>query len=274
MDLAHTQLVESLARHVVDLKQRRGGVLTVGINGAQGSGKSTLAAALSECIARQHDCTTVCLSLDDYYLTKSVREDLSRSVHPLCAVRGVPGTHDVPLALETIRRLKRADGDSQTPFPRFDKLADDRAIKPDIYSGQPAIILFEGWCVGAQPQNDDALVVPVNDLEQTEDPDGVWRRWANGHLSKSYKALWAELDHLIFIQVPDLNFVIDARWQQEKGLALRNPDAPQMTRAEIVHFVAHYERLTRHIWTTMPDQADTLLKRDATGFHDLRLREN
>ena len=274
MVLAETPLIKTLSRHLASMREALGGVVTVGINGAQGSGKSTLASALSECLARDLGVRSVCLSLDDFYLTKSARLKLARTVHPLCATRGVPGTHDVPSALETIRRLKTSDGDSQTPFPRFDKLADDRASKPDIYAGQPAIIFFEGWCVGAQPQNEDALAVPVNGLELTEDPDGVWRRWANGHLSESYKALWAELDHLIFIQVPDLNFVIDARWQQERGLALRNPDAPQMTRAEIVHFVAHYERLTRHIWTTMPDQADTILKRDATGFHDLCVSEN
>ncbi len=273
MDLAHTNLVEHLSRHLVEIQRRRGEVLTVGINGAQGSGKSTLAAALSGCIARLFDLTSVCVSLDDFYLTKSTREDLATSVHPLCGVRGVPGTHDVALALETLRRLKTAGEASQTPIPRFDKLTDDRAPQPDLYSGRPAIIFFEGWCVGARPQTEDALQVPVNDLERDEDPDGIWRHWANEHLKRDYAELWRAIGHLIFIEVPDLDFVVEARWQQERGLATANPASHQMTREEVAHFVAHYERLTRHIWATMPDQADSVLSRNARGFHDLRVSE-
>ena len=35
------------------------------------------------------------LSIDDFYLSKAKRKRLAASVHPLLAIRGVPGTHDV-----------------------------------------------------------------------------------------------------------------------------------------------------------------------------------
>ena len=274
MERAQSELVDGLSRHLARIQQTSGNVLIVGICGAQGSGKSTLASALSDCMARRYGLPSVCLSLDDFYLTQSARMDLGRSVHPLCAVRGVPGTHDVGWALKTLSRLKTAGEGSQTPIPRFDKLSDDRSPDPDMYQGRPSIIFFEGWCVGAAPQTDDALNAPVNDLERRADAEGVWRRWSNTHLAGAYATLWDEIDHLIFIQVPDLDFVIDARWQQEQGLGTHNAATQKMTREEIAHFVAHYERLTRHIWATMSDQADTVLSRDASGFHDLRLSEN
>ena len=31
------------------------------------------------------------------------------------------------------------------------------------------IVIFEGWCVGATPQKNKDLLVPVNDLEKRED---------------------------------------------------------------------------------------------------------
>lgn len=35
-----------------------------------------------------------------------------------------------------------------------------------------------------------------------------------------------------------------------------------MTEAELEHFVRHYERLTRHMLTTMPDYADAVIDID------------
>ena len=35
---------------------------------------------------------------DDFYLTQAQRQDLAQQIHPLLKSRGVPGTHDVPLA--------------------------------------------------------------------------------------------------------------------------------------------------------------------------------
>ena len=61
----------------------------LGLNGAQGTGKSTLAELLST-LLRHSGFTVLNLSIDDLYLSKSAREDLSQTIHPLLKTRGVP----------------------------------------------------------------------------------------------------------------------------------------------------------------------------------------
>ena len=97
--------------------ERDQSIQIIGINGCQGSGKSTLADYLCTQVKLQYDVTTVALSLDDFYLTRAERSALARDVHPLLAVRGVPGTHDIKLAINTINSLKAGE---KTFLPRFD----------------------------------------------------------------------------------------------------------------------------------------------------------
>ena len=101
----------------------------LGINGSQGSGKSTLADYLCSIIAERHGVTAVNLSLDDFYLTHDQRAQLAETVHPLLGTRGVPGTHDVDLAIQTIEQLVAG---SECRIPRFDKSVDDRGAKSRV----------------------------------------------------------------------------------------------------------------------------------------------
>ena len=80
--------------------------------------------------------------MDDFYLTRSQRQNLAQRVHRLLLVRGVPGTHDVDLALSTINSLIKGD---DTPIPRFDKSEDDRIIKSKLTktSGSVKLIIIE-----------------------------------------------------------------------------------------------------------------------------------
>ncbi|MET0815794.1 MAG: kinase, partial [Pseudoxanthomonas sp.] len=75
------------------------------IAGLQGSGKSTLAAQIAA-LAHARGRSVAVLSIDDFYLSKDRRQLLARQVHPLLATRGPPGTHDLPLALETLEGLR------------------------------------------------------------------------------------------------------------------------------------------------------------------------
>ncbi len=267
-------LIEELGRHLALMAKNQSTPVIVGLSGAQGSGKSTLARMLAKTLQSEHSAAAVIVSLDDLYLTKAERTKLGLTVHPLCATRGVPGTHDVALGLSVFSALKHMRPGEKVNLPRFDKLVDDRVPNSDAIKEPPDVILFEGWCVGAGPHEVAALVEPLNDLERQDDPDGTWRRWSNDHLQGAYQELWRVLDLLILIQVPDLEFVIEARLQQEREMAAAAPDASQMSREQVERFVAHYERLTRHIWATMPDYADAVLARDASGFRDLRFRKN
>ena len=77
----------------------------IGINGAQGTGKTTLSDLCTK-LMETHEFKIANLSIDDFYLSKSEREQLATDRHPLLRTRGVPGTHDVSLLLSKIEELK------------------------------------------------------------------------------------------------------------------------------------------------------------------------
>jgi len=229
------------------------GLTVAGICGSQASGKSTLSAALVR-RAADEGVPAVSLSLDDIYLTRAEREELARTVHPLLRTRGVPGTHDVALGLQVIAALERGEA---ALLPRFDKGTDDRAPQSawDHAPANTRLLIFEGWCTGAEPQDEAALAEPVNALERDEDPDGSWRTHANRALAGEYRALFGRLDLLILLAAPGFETVYGWRCQQEQVLHQRG--APQaMSDEAIARFIAHYERLTRHILSEMPARAD------------------
>ena len=70
--------------------------------------------------------------------------------------------------------------------PIFDKSLDDRVAEDrwQEISGGCDIVLFEGWCVGACAQNEQALSQPVNDLERHQDAEGDWRNFVNRQLGE------------------------------------------------------------------------------------------
>ena len=178
----------------------------------------------------------------------------------------MPGTHDVVLLREVIAELRGATPAARTTIPVFDKLADDRIATRDwqVFTGRPAAILLEGWCIGARVADVAAFAGPPNDLERTEDPDNVWRGWSLGALARDYEDLWGMLDLLVSIEVPDLATVIDSRLAQEERLAAQST-RPPMDRAAVTRFVQHYERYTRAMWAAMPERADMLYRR-TRGF--------
>lgn len=240
--------------------------LLVGLCGAQGSGKSTAAAALAGLLAQQ-DLPAAVLSIDDFYYTRAEREQLARDVHPLLLTRGVPGTHDVDLARRVIDALRRGE---RPPLPRFDKSRDDR-VPRELWQPPDApvrVVILEGWCVGARAQEPADLVKPINALEREEDPQGTWRGHVNAALAGPYRPLFDALQMLVLLAAPSFEVVYRWRLEQEHKLreriAREGGDARRvMTDAEVARFIAHYERVTRHILAEMPARADVLLRLDA-----------
>lgn len=250
--------VEAAVRGAMGKSARRPFVL--GICGAQGSGKSTLSEALADRM-RARGVVTAVLSIDDLYRTRAERAALAREVHPLFAVRGVPGTHDVALGLDILAAL---DAGRAAALPRFDKARDDRAPAEawESAAGETALLILEGWCVGARPEAEAALVEPINDLEHDEDADGRWRRAVNAALAGDYQALFARLDLLVLLAAPGFEAVRDWRVEQEHGLARVAGKSAEgvMSDAEVERFIRFYERLTRHILSEMPDRADLVIR--------------
>lgn len=233
--------------------------LIVGVNGAQGSGKTTLCRFL-EVLLTERGLAAVTLSLDDLYLPRAERESAGRDHHPLFTTRGVPGTHDVELAMHLLDKLslgKPVDG------PRFDKASDDRAAQGRHFDGPADVVLFEGWCVGAAPQSAAALRGAVNALERDEDPNGIWRCEVNRRLATDYAELFARIDWLVMLKVPDFAAVRANRLLQERKLAASNPGGPAvMDEAALDRFLAHYQRLTEHMLAEMPARADIVFEID------------
>jgi D-glycerate 3-kinase len=233
--------------------------LVVGINGAQGSGKSTLCKFL-EVLLVEHNQVGVTLSLDDLYLTRAERLQAAADHHPLFATRGVPGTHDVECGMAILDRLL-AGKDADLPI--FDKAADDRSPQARHVDGPVQVVLFEGWCVGATPQPAADLREPVNELERNEDSDGAWRREVNRRLATDYADLFARIDLLVMLKVPDFAAVRAHRQLQEGKLRARNPGGSRvMDEAALTRFLAHYQRLTEWMFAEMPARADILVEID------------
>lgn len=234
--------------------------LVLGLCGAQGSGKTTLARAVAREAERRGIATSL-LSIDDLYLTRVERERLAHEVHPLLRTRGVPGTHDVALGLDILTALDRGE---PAPLPRFDKAQDDRLPEAewDSAPADTALLILEGWCVGARPEAAAALRDPVNTLEAAEDPQGLWRAYANAALAGMYQDLFARIDVLVLLAAPAFDVVFDWRLQQEAELRERaGPGAPGlMDAAGVARFIEHYERLTRHILAEMPARADLVVR--------------
>ena len=142
-------IYEPVAAWLAALQRREARPLVIGVNGAQGSGKSTFCALLAPLLSEVYGLRTVVLSIDDVYQTRKARHELAKRIHPLCAVRGVPGTHDVPMTHDLLDRLTEGVHQASVAIPRFDKAADDRSPPDawDVVDGPVDVILFEGWCV-------------------------------------------------------------------------------------------------------------------------------
>lgn len=238
-------------------------LLTVGIAGAQGSGKSTLAAMLVIVLQKVAGYRAAVLSLDDFYKTRQERAQMAIDIHPLFAVRGVPGTHDVALLNRVIASIKAGQA---TTHPVFNKAEDDR---DEAWRNVQCldVLVLEGWCLGAKPQVESSLLIPINQLEETSDPDGTWRRRVNAELaSTEYQRLF-DCDINTFLAVPDMESVFRWRLQQEQNLPV---GTRVMGEAGVREFLMYFERITRAMLEEMPGRVDITLSLDKTHCLDSR----
>lgn len=260
-----THALQPLADAIARRARLSDHLVVVGLCGAQGSGKTTAASVLVELLA-QADLPGIALSIDDFYLPRAERAELARHVHPLLLTRGVPGTHDVELAQATIDSLA---GDEPTRIPVFDKAIDDRLPRSAWREspGRQRIVILEGWCVGARAQPAADLATPVNALERDEDPQGIWRSHVNTALTGRYRALFDRLSPMVLLKAPSFEVVREWRGEQERKLRERiantgGDGSRVMDEAQLARFIAHYERVSRHILAEMPARADHLISLD------------
>ncbi len=258
-----TEYFNAYAHRLAQLAEASSRPVIVGLNGAQGSGKSTLSQYLSQMMPMQFGVDCHVLSIGDFYLSKAKRKKLAASVHPLLAIRGVPGTHDVPRLLDALAGFIEPAVQSVT-VPIFDKLKDDRTrrVHKIQKSAKPTIVLFEGWCVGIPAQRQLALSVPASSFEFSNDNNGVWRSYVNERLGADYADVFKLLDRLSMLKPPCFEAVYDWRVDQEIRLVARrrqefsSESIRGMSVKEVGEFVENFRRLTCHALEVLPGIAN------------------
>ena len=133
--------------------------LVIGLAGGQGSGKSTISNILKILLKEYFGLETVVFSIDDFYKTLKQRKIMSKNISSLFLTRGVPGTHDTKMLFNCIKVLKNSVF-KKILIPKFNKSIDDRVSKNKWLrvKKKPNIVIFEGWCVGVEPQKNKELI--------------------------------------------------------------------------------------------------------------------
>ena len=235
----------------------------LGISGGQGSGKTTISSIISIILNKYFKLNVFKISIDDFYKTRKKRLELSKKVHPLLMVRGVPGTHDINIMLDFFKRIKEKKFKS-IKLPRFNKATDDRYNKKLWYSvkRRPDVIIFEGWCVGAKAEQNYSLKTAINSLEKLKDQKQIWRRFVNKQLKSKYKKLYDQLNCLLFIKAKNFSLLRQWRIKQEKKLSLKSKRSNKlkiMSDKEIINFMQTYQRITQNMFKSVPKYASIIL---------------
>ena len=235
----------------------------LGLSGGQGSGKTTISSIISIILSKYFKLNVLKISIDDFYKTRKKRLELSKKVHPLLMVRGVPGTHDINVMLDFFKRTKEKKFKS-IKLPRFNKATDDRYNKKLWYSvkRRPDVIIFEGWCVGAKAEQNYSLKTPINSLEKLKDQKQIWRRFVNKQLKSKYKKLYDQLNCLLFIKAKNFSLLRYWRIKQEKKLRLKSKRSNKlkiMSDKEIINFMQTYQRITQNMFKSVPKYASIIL---------------
>ena len=116
--------------------------------------------------------------------------------------------------------------------------------------------------MGAKPQKNKDLLVPINTLEKENDKKRIWRNRVNNELKNDYKKIFKFIDNFIFLKVPDFKYVLKWRLLQEKKLKVVSKGKKILDKNQIKNFVMFYERLTKHMLKNFDKDSDIIIKID------------
>ncbi len=226
--------------------------LIIGLAGGQGSGKTTISSILTLILQKYFKLDVFKISIDDFYKTREERKLLSKNKHPLLMTRGVPGTHDIDLILKFFNKVKSKNF-KVLEIPKFNKAIDDRCKKNVWHRlrSKPDVIIFEGWCVGAQAQNAKILKKPINSLERVYDQNIKWRYYVNNQLKTKYKVLFKQLDELLYLKAKNFNLLRSWRLKQERKLWVQTKNKKNlkiMSNGDVINFMQTYQRITQQMF--------------------------
>lgn len=204
------------------------GPCVLGFSCPQGGGKTTMTGVI-EAMLKSCGLKVAIASLDDFYVTNDEQRKLAEqhAGNPLMEFRGMPGTHDVPLLLNTLDALRAGDN---VDVPRYDKTAHngrgDRAPRSAwarVFNDVD-VVLLEGWCMGFR-------AAPV---ENVADPN---LHVVNEELRR-FEDLYERLHGMLVVEVQDMNWVYGWRLQAERGS--RNEGKPGLSDEQVVDFVNRF----------------------------------
>ena len=220
----------------------------IGLSGGQGSGKSTITGILKFILKKKYGLNLCIFSIDDFYKTKSERKKMSEKDHPLFLTRGVPGTHDIQLLNNILKKFKEKKFKNLL-IPKFDKSIDDRSkkYKWQKIKKRPDIVILEGWCVGATHQKESDLKKPLNSIEKKFDQKLIWRRKVNYYLKNQYKKIFKKIDKLVYLKAPNFSYIYKWRLLQEQKMKLTLKNKKTMSKQQVKEFIMYYERITKHM---------------------------
>ncbi|CAM9153809.1 unnamed protein product [Hapterophycus canaliculatus] len=220
---------------------------------------------------------SVVVSIDDFYLTGAEQDALAARypANSLLQVRGNAGTHDLALALRTIRALAgrgnsggrsaESGGDPSAPastaqavdaegdgrqeegtvirVPRYDKSArggkGDRAPDDEwgVVTERPDIVLLEGWMLGFEALPDEStLLVPAGG-----EKDGGCIDNGLGVVNaflKDYRELHDEVDAWLVLKTAEPEAVFE--WRAEAERRMRMAGRPGMSEEQVRDFCSRY----------------------------------
>lgn len=236
--------------------------LVVGLYGPQGSGKTTLSAKICEKLIL--DGYKACaVSLDDFYLSKLQRKQLSEKIHPLLLTRGVPGTHDFQLGIDVFQSILTG---APTKLPVFDKAMDDVKPLEHWIDVDPNIqfLIFEGWCVGLPDILFEDLKVnpePCNFLEKEQDKNNQWRNYV-AKANRDYQKWYQCIDYMIGLRIPAFECVEDWRWQQECDMHSKKGSSFFESKEAVRNFIFYFERITKVAQSNINNFVDCVIEID------------
>lgn len=194
----------------------------------QGGGKTTMTTFMAT-LLRQMGKNVQIASLDDFYVTHAEQKAIASKhpENPLMQYRGMPGTHDVPLLVETLDNLRLG---RDVAIPKYDKTAfqgrGDRAPKEawKCIDETTDVVLLEGWCLGFEPVEKENLL--SNHLNVVN--EGL----------KEFREIYDRMDGLFLIEIDNMDWVYEWRLQAERGT--RAAGKPGLSDDQVMDFVSRF----------------------------------
>lgn len=224
--------------------------LIIGLSGPQGLGKLTVVrGVLAELADRFPDLEMAGFSMDDFYLSHREQSVVSQAAakegNTLLQGRGLPGTHDTALLLETFRKISAGEA---VRVPEYDKLAfggvGDRknCDEPEKWRffRKLDVVLFEGWFNGFRAVEPAAFpaVYMAQPASGAVHSHKLYHVAAVNEKLREFEPVWGCFSKFVYFATPTVSTVY--QWRAEQEEQLWREKGSGMLPEQVRHFVNRY----------------------------------